>query len=257
METNKKEAIKKATFICALVLLIIIVGFITIKYEIEGEKNLPFLFTKMGVISTADAIQNEEGKIEVYQVNDILLTFEKNENYNSKELIRRIGIENIEITNMPKIGNVQLYRPSTEENIKYEYSEDLNIGETLNYFGDIKTNIKNLNIANQGGTIEFRSCIKTGKYVEIQPEIESLQENVTNSTTVGTTSDARILKDAQINVEDLQYELNFNIVIELESGTKYKAKVTLNLPNENFGEDKVTAYEYTNLENIVFKRMRF
>lgn len=248
METNKKEAIKKAVFISALILLIIIVGFFTIIYEIEGEKNLPFNLTKISIISTADGIQAEDNTIEVWQVNDIYLSFEKNENYNEQELIRRIGIENLQITQNPQIGEVNFYRPSNKETTTYEYEEDYIIKSELNYFGASQTNLKELNIANQGGTIGFRTCIKG---------IGNLAQTEEEGQIIGLTHDATLLEKAQINKENIKYQIQFDIVIELESDKKYKAEVTLDLPNEELEGQTVKGIEKTDLDDIVFKRMRF
>jgi len=251
METNKKEVIKKALFIFILIILTIIVGFITIKYEIEGEKKLPFNLTKIRIISTADGIQNEEENIELIQVNDIYLTFEKNEEYKNEELIRRIRIENIKISKMPQKGNIVFYRPSNEGSTTYSYNKDFLIEKGLEYFGDAQTDLKTLSISNQGGTISFRSCLRE---LGIIDEEEQEKEN---EKTIGKNHDATLLKSSQIDINDIKYEIEFDIIIELETGMKYKANANLKLPNTEIGDEKVNAIEQTQLEDIVFKRMRF
>jgi len=245
MEANKKEAIKKAVFISILVLLIMIVGFITIKYEIEGEQNPPFRISKISIISTADGIQAEENKIEVWQANDIYISLEKNENYAEKEIIAKVGIENITLAKRPQTGKVSFYRPSNNQGIKYIYEKDYEIKNNLDYFGNMSTDLKNLSIANQGGTIEFRTCIK---------EIGSFEakENET-----GFSYDARILQRANVDLEKIKYQIQFDLVIELESGKKYQANIELDLPNEELEGQTVKGVEITDLEDVVLKRMKF
>ena len=245
MEENKKEAIKKAIFISVLSLLIIVVGFITIKYEIEGEQNPPFVISQIRIISTADGIRTEGNTIEVWQANDIYLTIQKNENYTDKEIIRKVGIENISISKNPQIGKVTFYRPSNNQGIKYIYEKDYETKNNLDYFGNMSTDLRNLSIANQGGTIEFRSCIK---------EIGSFaaEENET-----GFSYDARILQRANVDLEQIKYQIQFDLIIELESGEKYQANIELELPNEGLEGQTVKGIEITDLEDIVLKRMKF
>lgn len=245
METNKKEAIKKAVFIFVLVLLTLIALFVTIKYEIEGEQNPPFRLSKISIISTADGIKAEENKIEAWQVNDIYISIEKNDNYTEKEMIKKVSIENITVSEKPQIGKVAFYKPSSNEGIKYTYEKEYVIKDTLEYFGNKATDVSNLSIANQGGTIEFRSCLK---------EIGNF-EAAENET--GYSHDASILQKANVDLEQIKYQIQFDLIIELEGGKKYKANIELDLPNEDLEGQTVKGVEITDLENIVLKRMKF
>ena len=112
MEENRKEAIKRAVAISILTLLIGVVGFIMIKYEIEGETNLPFKLSKIMIISTADAIEKDEQTMSITQCNDLYLTIEKNAEYKADSMIEKISIENIKIMSAPKKGKVAFYRPN-------------------------------------------------------------------------------------------------------------------------------------------------
>ena len=90
MDENKKETLIRAGIIIVLVILIAIVEITMIKYEIEGETNLPFKLTNIMVISTADGISDGTNQLEVVQSNDLYLTIEKNENY-AKLLILKLN----------------------------------------------------------------------------------------------------------------------------------------------------------------------
>lgn len=260
METNKKEAIKKAIFIFVLLILIIIVGFITVKYEIEGEQNPPFAISKIRIISTADAIEAEENQVDILQVNDIYISIEKNENYKQEELIRRLGIENIKITKQPQKGKNTLYRPSDNEKITYIYDEKFKIENNIEYFGDKYTDLKELSIANQGGTISFRSCIKNlGKISkeEVNKLVEETQNTeIAEGTTLGINHNSGLLQKAGINEEEIKYEIQFDLILELETNKKYKATVMLDLPNEELEGETVKGKEIENPENIIFKRTK-
>lgn len=245
MEINKKEAIKKAIFISVLVIITLLFIFIKIKYEIEGEQNPPFHLSKIRIISTADGIKNEENKIETWQVNDIYISIEKNENNTKTEMIKKVSIENIKVLEKPQKGTIIFYKPSKNDGIKYIYEKEYEIKEALEYFGNKVTDISNFNIANQGGTIEFRSCLKEiGNF--------DVAENET-----GYNHNASILQKANVNLEQIKHKIQFDLIIELESNKKYKANIELDLPNDDLEGQTVKGIEITDLENIVLKRIKF
>ena len=88
-----KDRIQKLKFIFAIFIIVLvaaIVVFRIIKYQAEGEKNMPFNLSKIIVVSTAqkedveqDATQNENGlgNFNVIQTNDLYISIEKNKNY--------------------------------------------------------------------------------------------------------------------------------------------------------------------------------
>lgn len=248
MEENKKEAIKRAVAIFILILLIGIVGFIMIKYEIEGETNLPFKLSKIIIISTADAIEKDEQTMSITQCNDLYLTIEKNENYITESMIKKISIENIKIMSAPKKGKVNFYRPNNVEGVAYTYNDDLILDGKIIYYGDSQTSLKNLTISNQGGTISFRSCVQ--EIGEIAIDTESQEKEV------GYSNKGTLLKDAQIKVADIKYNLGFDIFIELVDGKIYKGYVNITLPVENVESNGVNGVEMVDLENVVFKRTK-
>ena len=85
-----KDRIQKLKFIFAIFIIVLvaaIVVFRIIKYQAEGEKNMPFNLSKIIVVSTAqkedveqDATQNENGlgNFNVIQTNDLYISIEKN-----------------------------------------------------------------------------------------------------------------------------------------------------------------------------------
>lgn len=245
MEENKKEVIKRAVAISILILLIGIVGFIMIKYEIEGEKNLPFKLSNIMIVSTADAVEKDEKTMSITQSNDLYLTIEKNEDYKKESMIESVSIENIKIMSSPKKGKVAFYRPNNvESKIVYTYNEDLRLDDKIIYSGDSQTDFKNLTISNQGGMITFRSCVQ-----EVG-EIEKSNEDI------GYINQGTLLKDAKITVSDIRYNIGFDIFIKLTDGKTYKGYVNTTLPIEDVESNGVKGVEKVNLEDIVFKRIK-
>ena len=248
MEENKKEAIKKAVAISVLILLIIVVGFIMIKYEIEGETNLPFGLSKIMIISTADGIAKDEQTISITQCNDIYLYIEKNQNNNSDSMIENVAIENIKIMSAPKKGKVAFYRPNNTNCLAYVYNDEFLLDDQITYSGDAQTNMQNLTISNQGGIISFRTCV-----IEVG-EITINTENAEKE--VGYNNDGTLLQKAEIAMSDIRYNIGFDVVIELADGKIYKAYVNLSLPLEDVEKQGVQAVEKVDVENIVFKRVK-
>lgn len=246
MDEKKKETLIRAGMIIVLVILIAIVGTVMVKYEIEGETNLPFQLTNIMVISTADGVSNGTNQLEVVQSNDVYLTFEKNENYFGQEMIKQVSIENITILSKPVKGYVAFYRPSNEGNSVYQYQEDFLIENAITYESDTTTNLRSLSISNQGGTIGFRSCVE---------EITSYQ--VEDGQTTGMNNDSTLLQKAGIAINDIKYNIGFDIIIELESGKKYKGYVNTTLPKGDIEQERVSGVEKVNIENIIFKRVKF
>ena len=246
MDENKKETLIRAGIIIVLVILIAIVGITMIKYEIEGETNLPFKLTNIMVISTADGISDGTNQLEVVQSNDLYLTIEKNENYSGQEMIKQVSIENIEILSKPVKGNVVFFRPSNSGSIVYKYEEDFLLEDGITYKGDSTTDLRNLTISNQGGTISFRTCVK-GITTYLAEDTE----------TTGINNDSTLLRKAEVTIDDIKYNIGFDIVIELADGKKYKGYVNTTLPKGNIGQERVSGVEKVDIENVIFKRVNF
>ena len=51
------------------------------------------------------------------------------------------------------------------------------------------------------------------------------------------------------------YDINFDIVIEMESKKKYKATLNVQLPLESLIQEGIVQKEITDFNNIIFKRI--
>lgn len=240
---SKKRIIHAFVLIFILIMIILIALLLMLKYHIEGETNLPFILKKVNVISTAesDLNQDEQGvwHADILQKNDIFFTIEKNSKHKKEDLIKKISLENFQITKANENTIVEIYRPITSVST-YTYSEEYKV-ENLEYVGGQTTNTELLQINNQGGVIGF-SIVSDNLGEYIFSENEKLP------------SDGKLLAIAGINSEDINIKVSFDLIIETESNHKFKANIVLDLPTGNILEEGVGSLEDTELENIIFKR---
>lgn len=227
IQYNQKEIIKKSLIIIAIVLSIFIIALIILKYEVEGEdaNSLPFKIEKVTVATKLDGIKNEDSQnlwnIGLMQVNDIYIKIAKN---NDKE----IDIKNVSISNIQKtktIGAQKITRISKEY-----IDENLN---DVDFNGENSTKLEELKIAKTGGIIGFRYIIdKLGNYISNEEAI---------------TYNDEVLVKTGIDKGKLNTDISFDIIIELETGIKYKTTISTSLPVQNVKD--------INLDGIIFKRI--
>ena len=242
-ESKVNKLILKAAYVLIIVLIIAVIALLILKYEVEGEKNMPFKLTSILVLSNAEGYQEKENKeykwdTEIFQINDIYLNIEKNKNYKETEIIESIEIKNIVVNEAPKVGEFAFYRVANNDKELFNYKEEYKINEKVKYEGDIKTDLSNLRISNQGGTIIFRAVNNTGK------EIKSNKKEFEHS--------GKLLGEVNVLNDDIKSVISFDIVINLESEISYKASIKLELP---VGD--IITQGYASLEikdNVVFKR---
>lgn len=228
------------------VLIATIIALLILKYNVEGEDSVPFELSKIMVISTAQGTElpNEQTEskwnLKIAQNNDIYLEISKNKNYEKTEIIDKITIDNLEIKEAPQKGIIKLYRPTQDENIVYKNTEENEIKEKLEYIGNEKSEIKKLEIANQGGLILLRYAIEDlGEYTSDLDEVKQ---------------DGTILKAQDIKYEELKCKIAFDLSIQLKSEIIYTTTITLDLPAGNIIEEGTSHYEKTNLKDLIFKR---
>ncbi len=246
MEENSKlkKIIQRSVYIFILILILAVIGLIILKYHVEGEQNMPFNLSEILVVSTAEGYQEEESKenkwdVEVYQTNDIYLTLKKNKNYKDTEAIKNIEIKNIKIEEAPEVGNISIYVPSSEEQT-YQYKQEKQVESNILYEGDVKSDIKNLKISNQGGTIIFRIVNKTGRrYISNADEMKH---------------DGTLLKLVELKKDNFKFKISFDIAIQLESDTSFAGRVTLDLPVGDIAEQGVANIDKSDIQDVIFKR---
>ena len=243
---QKIEPFKKYIFIFVIAIIAITIISIIIRYQVEGETNLPFQISRVMVISNAYTKQNENSEYKldynVFQNNDIYINIIKNPNYTEDEAIKKVIIDNIEIKKQPKKGKIVQYNPQSYKNKEYIDEEEYIIDEAIEFVGSEEaTDTQKLQIANQGGTIFFRSTNQNvGRF--------------TSNENIEIKHDGTILSKMDIDEDDINYTITFDVSIELVSNKKYKSSIELEMPEENLIKNGFTNFEKQGTSNFVFKR---
>lgn len=244
---GKNKIIRNCLILLFLTLLLSVVLFIMYKYGVEGEKNMPFYITKLITVSSAET-QDLELNENLYQANiiqnnDIFIAIEKNKNYSKQDAIKSIIFNNFKILKHGAVGKVKIYRTSEEEK-KFIYSENYEIKDSIEYIGDLNTNLKmeNMTIANQGGLLEFSIILDDlGKLTYEE------NENI--------SSDGRLLNKLNLTEEDIKTIISFDMIINLSSGRTFKTTIKLELPCGNIVDDGVSTTEELDFNKLVYKRI--
>lgn len=256
MNFSIKEIINNNFFHIGILLFIILmviftVCLVSIKYDVEGETNMPYILSKIAIISSSQGNDKEE-KVEgnqwnfaIDQDNDIYLYVEKNpeykENEKNKDTIKEIEIDNIEVTKENENGTLNIYKPDVE-NVNTIFSNaDENIVKNLKYEVAENVDMKEMKITNQGGIMVFRcSNCDIANYVANDEKINHNE----------------LLKKANVSLEDLKINIKFDFSIKLNSGKIYKAAIPLELPLEDVIEKGTSSNELTDMSKYVFKRIK-
>lgn len=247
METEKKkQMIKLWLAITTIVIILIVVATIMIKYEVEGDKNMPFNLSKIVLVSTAEG-QESKGKnkwnFNVFQNNDIYFYIDKNEQYKGKSnTISSVKIENIQITSEPQKGSIKAYMPNSTEGRLYNYDEQYLVDGKLEYKGGAKSNPQTLEIGSQGGSALIRfSNVDIGKY--------------SSNKDKQIVHDGTLLKKLDVKNEEIKFNVSFDFIISV-TNCKYKANISLELPYGNIIENGTESFEKIDTNDIIFKRIK-
>lgn len=227
-----------------MIFILFVVGIVSLKYNIEGEINLPFDLSKISVISSVEGIDVEDStnkwNLQVNQNNDIYLYIKKNDNYKDTETIKSIVLDNFSVQQNSKIGEIKLLKPDSELESVIFKNISINEVDKIEYIGDMESSIKDLKISNQGGLVVFRYAINNiGNYISNEDE---------------EINHSELLRKMSINNDDLKFKISFDISINLNSEKTYKSNINLELPIGDVVNENTQSKEYTDLKDIVFKR---
>lgn len=245
MYRNVKQKIFHSVIISVIIIAILCVGgMFILRYQVEGESNMPFKINKISIIESVEGMENEgsneKWNFNVNQNNDIYIYIEKNSAYGKTEIIDSVDIKNINITRTKELGDVKFYRPIVDEKRMFNNLPENEITE-ITYTGELESNIKEEKISNQGGIVAFRYGINN-----ISKYVSENDEQIDHS---------QLLKLTNITQEDLQANLTFDIIINLNSGKKYQAPISLDIPTDEIIEKGTVGIDKTDLDNIIFKRI--
>ena len=250
MKEKIQQIINTKQFHIIMVLFIIfsilfVAGVITLKYNVEGEGNLPFYISKISIISNVEGSDSEDAtnkwNLQVNQNNDIYIYIKKNEEYKDTEIIESVRLDNFNIQQNSKVGEIKLLKP--DSNIESVIFKNIAENETdkIEYIGSMDSSIKEMKISNQGGLVVFRYAINNiGNY------ISNDDEQINHS---------ELLKKLNVNNEDLKFKVSFDIYFNLKERKIYKSNIELELPVNDVVNQGTQSMEYTDLNDIVFKRI--
>ena len=243
-ELKNKKIVHVCIILGIIAIVLVIAGIIMLRYQVEGEKNLPFELSKIIVVSTAEGneiepVDGARWNFSVNQNNDIYIQIQKNDEYKQNTNIKNITFENFNIEKANGAEKIKLYRVNSEGKITEDDAHLVN--NTLNYKGAKENNLDALEISNQGGIILLRSVNQN--VCEVRNNDESI------------VHDGTLLAKENVNPEDLEYKLSFDIIIETNKNIKYKGTVSLLLPTGNIETDGKSQMEKTDFSDVIFKRM--
>lgn len=215
-----------------------------VRYEVEGEKKMPFNISKIFVVSTVEGNQVDDGQniwnINVKQANDLYFYINKDDI--TEETIKQITIENFNITKTPTKGEVTIYRPTGELENLYTYSEQNYLDKEITYTGAAIDDLKTLEIANTGGVLGLRVSL------------DNLGNYVSNESTE-VTYDGKLLENIGVSLEEIKFGLSFDILIETNKNIIYKGTISIDLPSEEVITKGSSNFEITDFSNVIFKRL--
>ena len=240
----KNNLLKKCLFLLFLAIIILIVVFIMAKYDVEGEKRLPFTISKILIVSTVNGQANDDNEniwnINIEQVNDIYMYVDKTSE--SEEIIKEIKLENFIINQKPQIGDLNLLRPTGELSNLYAQSSQNYINEGITYLGGVIDDMKTLEISNTGGILGFRFALKNiGTYISNENE--------------EINYDGRLLDKLGISIDSIKFNVSFDIIITTNKDVNYKGTINLEMPVETIITEGNSSKEITDFSDVVFKRV--
>lgn len=214
------------------------------KYEVEGDKNMPFNLSKIVIVSTAEGVETKgksKWNFNVYQNNDLYLYIDKNNEYlGDNTYIEKVRIENIQITKAPEVGEIKAYMPNSTDGRLYSYEDTYIIEEKLEYKGAVKSNSKTLEIGNQGGNALIRfTNTNLGEYSSDKDK--------------QIIHDGTLLNKLKLKQENISFTVSFDIVIEVQNH-QYRANINLDLPYGNIIEEGTSSFEKIDMSDVIFKR---
>ena len=241
----KKNLLKKCLFIIFLSVLSMIVISIMLKYDVEGERELPFSISKLLIISTVDGSLNEDSEniwnIGITQVNDLYMYIDKTIE-DDEQTLKEIKIENFVVNKNPSKGKLKVLRPTGEIANLYTHSHQDYLNDKIIYTGGVIDDLKSLEISNNGGILGFRVAVEElGNYISNEDE--------------EITYDGKLLSNLGVTIPEIAFDMSFDIIIKTSKNISFKGTINLNMPIETVIEEGSSSKEITDFSNVVFKRI--
>ena len=222
---STQKIINRIIFIVIIFAILCGIGIYILKYEVQGETNIPFEITKIAIAQS---------------VNEIYIDLEKNSRYNKTEIIKDVTINNIKINKTDSIGETKIYKPVEDEKVMFKNTNE-NETEEIVYTGEMESNIKQQKISNQGGIIAFRYAINN---------LSNYISNENEEVDYG-----KLLQLTNIKEENIKTTISFDFIITLTTNRKYQTNIQIDIPAKEVIEKGVAGIELTEFNNLIFKRI--
>jgi hypothetical protein len=243
---KRKNVLKKCLFAVGITIVILFAILVMLKYEVEGEKTLPYKLSKILIISTVDGTKVDDSdnlwNISLSQVNDFYVYISP-EKENEKTTIKEITFSDFTITSNPEIGTCKILRPTGEIENLYSKSEQDYLGSSITYLGDRIDDLKSLQISNNGGVAGFRFAIN------------DLGNYISNEDTE-VSYDGSLLKKVGIDIEKIVTKLSFNVSIKTNDNVTYQGNVNVSTPAGDIINNGTSNIEITDFDDVIFKRVK-
>lgn len=146
-----QKGMKNAIHISIIAVILIAIAFtalmIILRYDEDGEQNMPFKVSKiiMTCITDGEDVEDKKNRWNknISQNTDIYIYIQKNEEYKKTETIENVIIKNMTVVTAPKKGEITFYRPSNNENLVFENKDEYRLPEIV-FEGDMETKTRKL-----------------------------------------------------------------------------------------------------------------
>lgn len=244
MKRKTKKNLKRIILLVIVLIILMVALILSLKYEKEGEKNLPFGISKLLVVNTIEGERSDNPNfiwdLNLKQNNDVYIYFEK---IDESQVLESITINDFKVTEMPLKGNIRVYRPTGEFSNLYKDSEVDLIDNEIIYTAGKYDDLESLETSMQGGVIAFRVS---------NEEIENYSSN--DDTEI--VYDGTLLSKTQTTLEDVKFKISFDLTIETKDGLKFEGTIELEMPLEELITTGKSTIEITNFDDVVFKRIK-
>ena len=84
--------------------------------------------------------------------------------------------------------------------------------------------------------------------------LDNLGNYISNDSTE-ITYDGKLLQNINVNIDEIKFSLNFDILIETNKNVTYKGTISIDLPADEIIEKGSCNFEITDFDDVVFKRI--
>lgn len=256
---NKKTIILSCCFIISIIILYFLISFvskkITTKYNFENDiassyeeiSDNTFSIDKIVLYSSASGVSNETSRdlwnLNIYQFTDIAIYFKNTDNFNSKNTIKNLYINNVNFTTSPERGNPSLYYKDIKDFATPEYISENKIEDA-----------KEFNIIDSDDEIDTSKPDFYNTY-QTPLTLSFVNENIKENAIIPNTNtplefNGSLLSKSNISLNSISCSLSFDINIVNNLDEKFVNRVNISIPLQDEGNNIYNGFIKKNLTNI-------